>query len=96
LPSIVENVVRRHPAVADYRLHVYDVRGACVLAVEVEPDAAIATEGDRARVAVEVAEDLRRSFGVPLPCEAVPTGSMPRDSSRPRRIARRNAKHVAL
>jgi phenylacetate-CoA ligase len=97
LPSIVEHVVRRHPAVADYRLRVYDVRGACEMAVNVEADAAIATEGDQARVAAEVAEDLRRSLGVRLHCEAVPTGSLSRPmDDRPRRIDRRKRPHVAI
>jgi len=95
LPSMVENVVRRHPAVLDYRLHAYDVRGACEVAVEIEPDAAIATEGDRARVAAEVSEDLRRSLGLRLQCEAVASGSLPRDEPRPQRVDRRRRKTVA-
>jgi phenylacetate-CoA ligase len=76
LPSIVEHVVRRHPAVADYRLRVYRVRGECELGVEIEPDQAIASEGDRARVAAEVSEDLKRSFGLRLQCDVVAPSSL--------------------
>src|SRR6202023_3564067 len=38
LPCAVEDVVRRHPAVADYHLVVYSARGGCV---RIEVDAAI-------------------------------------------------------
>jgi phenylacetate-CoA ligase len=76
LPSMVEQVVRRHPAVADYRLRVYSVRNECELSVEIEPDQAIASEGDRARVAAEVSEDLKRSFGVRLQCDVVAPSSL--------------------
>jgi phenylacetate-CoA ligase len=95
LPSTLENVVRRHPAVADYRLRVYNVRGATEVAVEIEPDVAIATEGDRARVAAEVAEDLRRSIGLRLPCEALPSGTLPQDDPQPKRVDRRKRARVA-
>jgi phenylacetate-CoA ligase len=90
LPSSVENVVRRHPAVCEYQLEAYHVRGECELAIEIEPDEAVASEGDRARVAAEVAEDVRRSFGIRLQCEAVPPLSVSRSESRPRRLHVRN------
>jgi phenylacetate-coenzyme A ligase PaaK-like adenylate-forming protein len=85
---MIENIVRRHPAVTEYQIAQYQIRGACELAVEVEPDQAVASEGDRARVAAEVAEDLRRSLGLRLPCEAIPPGSLPRSEARPRRVLR--------
>jgi phenylacetate-CoA ligase len=86
LPSTVENVVRRHPAVIEYQLEAYEVRGECELAIDVEPDEAVASEGDRARVAAEVAEDVRRSLGLRLQCEAVPPLSLSRAADRPRRV----------
>ncbi len=89
-PSTIENIVRRHPAVNEYRLEAYHVRGECELAIDVEPDEAVATEGDRARVAAEVAEDVRRSLGLRLQCEAVPASSLPRDDPRPRRLVWRS------
>jgi phenylacetate-CoA ligase len=76
LPSLVEHVVRRHPAVADYRLRIYQVRGGSEISVEIEPDQAIASEGDRARVAAEIGEDLKRSFGLRLQCDVVAPGSL--------------------
>jgi phenylacetate-CoA ligase len=76
LPSMVEHVVRRHPAVADYRMRVYRVRDECELSVEIEPDQAIASESDRARVAAEVSEDLKRSFGFRVQCDVVAPSSL--------------------
>ena len=73
---MIEHVVRRHPAVADYRLRVYRVRNECELGVEIEPDQAISSEGDRARVAAEVSEDLKRSFGLRLQCDIVAPSSL--------------------
>jgi phenylacetate-CoA ligase len=90
LPSTIENIVRRHPAITEYRLDAYHVRGEVELAIEIEPAEAVATEGDRARVAAEVAEDLKRSVGLRLQCEAVPVGSLPRDDPRPRRVVWRS------
>jgi phenylacetate-CoA ligase len=89
LPSAVENIVRRHPAVTEYQLEAYQVHGECELAVEIEPDEAVATEGDRARVAAEVAHDVRRSLGLRLQCDAVPPGTLDRDISRPQRLIRK-------
>jgi phenylacetate-CoA ligase len=91
IPSSLENVVRRHPAVTDFRIERYDMRGHSELAIKLQPDAAIASEGDRARVAAEVAADIRRSLGVLLQCEAVPPGSLEdyADSGRRARMFRR-------
>src|SRR4029077_13846286 len=76
LPSGIEEVVRRHPAVADYHVVVYAVRGASDVSVQIETDSAIASEGDQARVAAEVSEDLKRSLGLRLECEVVVPGSL--------------------
>ena len=56
----------------------------------VEP-AAIASEGDRARVAAEVSEDLKRSLGLRLQCDVVPPGAAASDQDaglRARRLSR--------
>jgi phenylacetate-CoA ligase len=90
LPSTIELVVRRHPAVVEYRVRVYQVRGECEIGVHIEVDAAIASEGDLARVAAEVAEDLRRSLGLRLQCEVVAPGSLNDQDAgrRARRLSR--------
>ncbi len=85
-PSTFENIVRRHPAVMEYQLQAYQVHGECELAIDIEPDEAVATEGDRARVAAEVAEDVKRSLGLRLQCEAVPPRSRGRAEARPKRL----------
>jgi phenylacetate-CoA ligase len=75
LPSSIEQVVRRHPAVVDFRLRTYLVQGECEVLVLLETTGLIASEGDRARVAAEVGEDLRRSLGLRLHCDVLAAGS---------------------
>lgn len=88
LPSTIEQVVRRHPAVVDFRLRTYLVHGECEILVLVEPSEAIASEGDRARVAAEVSEDLRRSLGMRLYCDLLAPGSTASDQDAGRRARR--------
>ena len=93
LPSTIEHVVRRHPAVVDFRMHVYKRGGSYELAVQLEPDDAIASESDRARVAAEVCEDLRRSLGLLLQCDMVAPSRFADDQDagrRARRLSRQN------
>lgn len=71
LPSSIEQIVRRHPAVVDFALRAYTVRDECEVTVDLEASELIATEGDRARVAAEVSEDLKRSLGLRMNCEIV-------------------------
>lgn len=78
LPADIEDIARRHPAVIDCRLARYHAAGSSTVTVNVEPNAAVASEGDRARVAAEVAADIRRSLGVLLQCEVVPPGTLTR------------------
>jgi phenylacetate-CoA ligase len=90
LPSHVEQVVRRHPAVAEFQLRVYERRTATDAEVHLEVNPALASEGARARVASEVAEDLRRSLGVRLQCDVVPDGTLGAQDAarRVRRLSR--------
>jgi phenylacetate-CoA ligase len=90
LPSSIEQVVRRHPAVVEYHLLVYQVRAECEVAVQLEVQSAVASEGDLARVAAEVGEDLRRSLGVRLEVELVAPGSLRAQDAgrRARRLSR--------
>jgi phenylacetate-CoA ligase len=88
LPSHVEQVVRRHPAVSDYHLLVYEAGAECKVSVQIEVDFAIASEGDQARVAAEVAEDLKRSLGLRLACEVVTPGSLSEHYDAGRRARR--------
>lgn len=88
LPSTIEQIVRRHPAVLDFRMRVYAHRGDCEVAVELEASETIASEGDRARVAAEVAEDVKRSIGLRLHCDVLPAGSFSHDYDAGRRARR--------
>jgi phenylacetate-CoA ligase len=90
LPTSFELVVRRHPAVVDYRVKVYQVHGECEVGVQLELNGAVASEGDLARVTSEVGEDLRRSLGLRLQVEAAPPGSLNDQDAgrRARRLSR--------
>jgi phenylacetate-CoA ligase len=88
LPYSIGQIVRRHPAVVDFALRAYTVRGECELTVQLEPTEAVSSESDLSRVVVEVAEDLRRAFGMRLHCELVPPGAIS-ESHGPGRRARR-------
>jgi phenylacetate-CoA ligase len=90
LPTSFELVVRRHPAVVDYRVKVYQVRGECEVGLQLELNGAVASEGDLARVTSEVGEDLRRSLGLRLQVEAAPPGSLNDQDAgrRARRLSR--------
>jgi phenylacetate-CoA ligase len=87
LPSQIENVVRRHPAVYEFAIVAY--HGGEV-AIRLEPAEAIASESDRARVAAEVSEDLKRSLGLRLQCDVVRPGSLGDQDAgrRARRLSR--------
>jgi phenylacetate-CoA ligase len=88
LPSFVEQVVRRHPAVIDFSLRAYAVNDSSEVAVELEATDAISSEGDRARVAAEVAEDLKRSLGLRLQCDVLPPRPLPLERALGRRAQR--------
>jgi phenylacetate-CoA ligase len=88
LPSSVEQVVRRHPALVDFELRAFTAQQQDDVAVQLEVTEAIATEGDRARVAAEVAEDLRRSLGLRVHCDVVRPGSLSSRHTAGRRARR--------
>jgi phenylacetate-CoA ligase len=90
LPSTIEQIVRRHPAVVDFMLRTFEVHGECEVLVLVETTPSIASEGDRARVAAEVSEDLRRSLGLRLHCDVLPPGSPASKLDAGRRARRLN------
>lgn len=73
VPSTIEQVVRRHPAVVDFAVRAYSDHQ---VSVYLETTPAISTEGDQSRVAAEVAEDLRRTLGFRLLCEVVAPGTL--------------------
>jgi phenylacetate-coenzyme A ligase PaaK-like adenylate-forming protein len=88
LATHLEEVIRRHPAVVDFRLCVYARDTDCEVAVQLEPDDAISSEGDRARVAAEVSEDVKRSLGIRLQCDVVAPDSFLADQDTRRRALR--------
>jgi phenylacetate-CoA ligase len=92
LPSSIDQVARRHPAVVDFALRTYSVPGGYELTVQLEPTEALSSESDLSRVAAEVAEDLRRTFGIRLHCEVLPPGAI--TSTHPPGRRARRLKHA--
>ena len=78
-PSQVEDIVRRHPEVAEFVIEHRRERRMDEVAVLVETSAA--------SFSVEILEaDLRQALGVRLDCRVVPAGTLPRSELKSRRI----------
>ena len=84
-PGAVDQIVRRRPEVAEYRVDVRTERAMTELRVSVEPTPDCS---DRAGLARTVAEDLRDAFSLRIPVEAVEPGGLPRFEMKARRWVR--------
>jgi len=82
-PSAIEDVVRRFPAVREFRIEVGAMPG---------PEVRIAAEidGAAADVLKQLAAELRARLGVRIDVEAVPPGTLPRFEHKARRVVRRD------
>jgi phenylacetate-CoA ligase len=85
-PSSLENVIRRHPEVAEFRIEARRGRGMLELHVQLELDASLASDEARAATCRAIAEDIRRSIGLRLRCDPVPPGSLPRFELKAKRL----------
>lgn len=84
-PSAVEDVLRRHPGWAEYRVEVLAGTPFAELRVELEP----APEcGDPEQLAREVQGALRDVFSLRVPVRCVPAGTLPRFELKARRWVR--------
>ena len=80
-PSQVEDIVRRHPQVAEFLIEHSTVRQMDEVALVIE------TTGDEASTA-RLEADLRQALGVRLGCRVVPSGTLPRHELKSQRIVR--------
>jgi phenylacetate-CoA ligase len=80
-PSALEAVIRRFPAVAEYRVEVDQSGPLGVLRVEIEPGA-----GDGREVAEHVGRAIRDELLFRAEVRAVPPGTLPRFDMKARRI----------
>jgi len=78
-PSQVEDIVRRHPGVADFVIEHRRERRMDEVALVVETSAASFS-------AERLEADLRQALGVRLDCRVVPAGTLPRSELKSRRI----------
>ena len=78
-PSQVEDIVRRHPGVAEFVIEHRRERRMDEVALLVETSAASFS-------AERLEADLRQALGVRLDCRVVPSGTLPRSELKSRRI----------
>jgi phenylacetate-CoA ligase len=90
-PSALENIIRAHPAVAEYQIEVRRVRGMDELFLRLEAGAAIASAEAMAAALAGVLDDLHRHLHLRVEGEIVPPGSLPRFELKARRVVIRDA-----
>jgi phenylacetate-CoA ligase len=82
-PSQVEDLVRRQPAIVEFRIEVRQVRGMEEVTVVCE------CQGEDGEAAVSrLADDLRLALGARIECRLVAPGSLPRAELKSRRLVR--------
>lgn len=87
-PSGIEDIVRRYPAVDEFRIEVYRQDEMEQLRVLLEIDEGRHGVAGRDRAVAAVAEDLHHSFGLRIEAQAVPAGTLPRFELKARRVVR--------
>ncbi len=87
-PSAIEDLVRRHPAVDEFRIEIYRQNEMDQLRILLEIDEARHGSDVRERTVAAVAEDLRLRFGMRMEVLAVPGGTLPRFEAKAKRLVR--------
>lgn len=87
-PSVIEDIVRRHPAVDEFRIEVYKQSEMDEVRILLEIDDAVHGPRVRDRTVAAVAEGVRMSFGLRVETRAVPAGALPRFELKARRVVR--------
>jgi len=84
-PSAVEELLRRFPAIAEYRVEVNRVRSMTEIKLTIEPAAG---ERDTKNLASKVAAELEKALGLRVPVELAAAGSLPRFEMKSQRWVR--------
>ncbi|MEX2214472.1 MAG: AMP-binding protein [Phycisphaeraceae bacterium] len=84
-PSAVEEVMRTHAQVAEYRVEVMTNRAMTELRIQVEPRQGC---GDTAALAAKLEEDLKASLSIRVPVSVVAPGTLPRFEMKAKRWVR--------
>ena len=87
-PTAVEDVIRRFPLVAEYRVEICSTGSLPEIRIELEP---LADCADSSSLASEVESALRNAFSLRIPVATVDAGSLPRFELKARRWIRSDA-----
>ena len=87
-PSALEDVIRRFPGVAEYRIEVDASETLAVLRIEVEPQ----QPGDGSALAEGISHAIRDALLFRAEVRIVPPGTLPRYEMKAQRISRKGAK----
>ncbi len=87
-PSVVEDIVRRHAEIDEFRIEVFRHNEMAEIKLLLEVNEAAHGQAVRDRVVEIVAEDVRRTVGLRIQTEAVPAGTLPRFELKARRLIR--------
>jgi phenylacetate-CoA ligase len=83
-PSAIENIVRRHAAVVEYAIHVFQRRGMDELGLKVEIDGS----ADVPETVAALIHDCHRDLHIRPDVECVPANTLPRFELKSRRVVR--------
>jgi phenylacetate-CoA ligase len=83
-PSAIENIVRRHAAVVEYAIHVFQRRGMDELGLKVEIDGS----ADAQETVAALIHDCHRDLHIRPDVECVPANTLPRFELKSRRVVR--------
>jgi phenylacetate-CoA ligase len=83
-PSAIEDVLRGCGGVAEYRVEIATVRSMVELRLQVEPESGVRHED----LAHRLDSALRDAFGLRIPAEIVPSGTLPRFEMKAKRWIR--------
>jgi phenylacetate-CoA ligase len=82
-PSAIENIVRAHREVQEFRLRLIQRADVSELAIDVE-----VAGGSEARIAEDLAAEIHRLVGLRVEVHPVTPGSLPRFEMKARRLVR--------
>jgi phenylacetate-CoA ligase len=85
-PSVLEDIVRRHPAVDEFRIEVLRYNEMREIRLLLEIDEAAHGRDVCTRTMDAVSEDIRQAIGLRVQTEAVAAGALPRFELKARRV----------
>jgi phenylacetate-CoA ligase len=81
-PSAIDQIVRSHPSILEYRVDVFTLQSLTELKVFIEPQVGV-TQPEA--LAARLARDFQVSLALRVPVEVVESGSLPRFEMKARR-----------